>query len=380
MNEASDNSQANDDTRTTKTLGSHATEKPSKRSLFENMLVLEVFAGTGKLTAAVRKANLRGVAIDRSQSRAKGAITILDLTLEDDLKFLCDFIRENASSLVLIHFAPPCGTCSAARKRKLPVEVRQALQRSGMPEPVPLRSTAFPMGLPDLKGLDKYKVEQANTLYRATKQLALLALSLNIRISIENPTNSLFSLFWLTDPILELFQQFPGHFNVFHSCMMGGDRDKQTTWWCNGDFFETFNLLCSKDHEHKPWTPAVSGTGVHYPTSDEAEYPAILCDRVVSLVIQDLLQRGIKPVHTFEEQVERRRTTAVNSVAMGLLPRGQKLRPLVNEFASYQQYVLQPYQDTAIIFGNLPKGARIVIRNFCCGVKCGFPIQFIWII
>ena len=357
---ASDNSQADGNARTTKTLTSQTTPDPAKRALFENMLVLEIFAGTGNLTAAVRKANLRGVAIDRSHNRSKGAITILDLTLADDLKFLCDFIRENVSSLVLIHFAPPCGTCSAARKRKLPPEVRQALQSAGMPEPVPLRSAAFPMGLPELKGLDKYKVDQANKLYCATKQLALLALSLNIRISIENPTNS---LFWVTKPMLELFEEFPGNFNVFHSCMMGGDRDKQTTWWCNDAFFESFNLPCSKDHDHKPWTPAVSSTGVHYPTSDEAAYPAVLCDRVVALIVQDLIQRGISPIHTFEEQVKHRRATAVNSVAMGLLPRGQKLRPLVSEFATYKQYAVLPFQDTMIILSNLPKGARIVTRK-----------------
>ena len=92
--EASDNSQADGNARTTKTLTSQTTADPPKRALFENMLVLEIFAGTGKLTAAVRKANLRGVAIDRSHNRSKGAITILDLTLADDLKFLCDFIRE----------------------------------------------------------------------------------------------------------------------------------------------------------------------------------------------------------------------------------------------------------------------------------------------
>ena len=80
-------------------------------------------------------------------------------------------------------------------------------------------------------------------------------------------------------------------------------------------------------------------------------------------MLQELLQRGITPIHTFEDQVKHRRATAVNSVAMGLLPRGQKLRPLVNEFATYQQYVVLPYQDTIMLLSKLPQGARVVTRK-----------------
>ena len=65
-----------------------ATERPT---LFQNMLFLEIFAGTSSLTMEVRKTNLRGVAVDKTTERAKGPITILDLTLEEDLKFLEKF-------------------------------------------------------------------------------------------------------------------------------------------------------------------------------------------------------------------------------------------------------------------------------------------------
>ena len=41
--------------------------------------------------------------------------------------------------------------------------------------------------------------------------------------------------------------------------MMGGERQKQTTWWC------------------------LTADGVHYPTKDEAEYPKLLCQRVAAL-------------------------------------------------------------------------------------------------
>ena len=116
-------------------------------------------------------------------------------------------------NLCLIHLAPPCGTGSAARKRKLPQEISERLREAGITPPQPLRSEDFPMGMPHIAGLDLYKVEQANLLYEATKRIAMLAISLNIRVSIENPTNS---LFWKTDPIVELLQFHSGYINIFH--------------------------------------------------------------------------------------------------------------------------------------------------------------------
>ena len=336
----------------------------NRKILFENILFLEVFAGTSSLTIEVRKTNLRGVAVDKSSERSKGPSTILDLTKPEDLQFLMDFIRQEALNLCLIHFAPPCGTCSAARKRKLPSEVQAKLKDAGITPPQQLRSEQFPMGLPEIAGLDLYKVEQANRLYFATRDLALLAISLGIRVSMENPTDS---LFWKTDPIQELLQAHPGHCNIFHNCMMGGERQKQTTWWCNDEFFSSFNLLCSGDHPHKPWTPTLTGDGVHYPTKDEAEYPKLLCQRVAALLVADLQKRGIEQPQAISQQIDQRRTTAINSVAMGLLPRGQKLKPLVSEFGHYVQFAVKPDMDASYILPKLTKGARITDRKLLTG-------------
>jgi hypothetical protein len=82
--------------------------KTTRKQLFENMLALEVFA------------NLRGEAIDETVGRAKGPVTVLRLTVEEDVVFLSEFIRQKADNICLIHFAPPCGTRSATSKRRLP--------------------------------------------------------------------------------------------------------------------------------------------------------------------------------------------------------------------------------------------------------------------
>lgn len=156
------------------------------------------------------------------------------------------------------------------------------------------------MGLTGLKGLDVLKVELANKLYWATNELAKLAIALNIRASIKNPTNS---LFWCTDPMLHLSNFHKGAMNNFHSCMMGGDRFKQTSWWCSDEVFNSGNLPCSGDHAHKPWSPTISADGVHYLTKEEAEYSPLLCKRVTVFIVEELAQKGVVQPATVTEQV-----------------------------------------------------------------------------
>ena len=204
---------------------------------FENLICIEIFSGSGRLTAAIRKLGMRAVAVDRSAQRTKGPVTILDLTKPDDLRYLLNFIESEKDNIMLVHLAPPCGTASAARNRR-----HKHLEEAGFDLPVPLRSKEFPMGLPTLRGLDLTKVSLANDLYWATLTIAEKCIQLNVTVSIENPENS---LFWLTDPIQQLFRICPGNLNVFDSCMMGGDRDKATAWWCSDDLFSSLNLRCN---------------------------------------------------------------------------------------------------------------------------------------
>ena len=93
-------------------------------------------------------------------------------------------------TILYVHFAPPCGTASAARDIK--------------PGPPPLRSTSFPMGLPGLNFVQQTRVKKANFLYKWTWKLIKLLDSKNIGWSVENPASS---LMWITDPFVEMVQQ-----------------------------------------------------------------------------------------------------------------------------------------------------------------------------
>ena len=325
---------------------------------YEDAIVLEVFSGSGRLSMEVRKLGLRAVAFDKTNARTKGPTTLLNLTKESDIAFLEQYIRAERHHIVVIHLSPPCGTCSAARERALP-----ALASMGVDPPRPLRSVQYPAGLPDLAGLDRAKVEQANLLYEATKRLVIFAHGMHIRVSIENPLSS---LFWSVPCIKSMLDTIGGHDTVFDTCMMGGERDKAIKWWCSDAFFSSLNVRCSRDHDHAPWQHSFSSRWSPNPPTDEAAYPLLLCERIASLVQQSLADMGIRPPATLEQQTATRASSAVNAMTMGFLPRGQKLRPLVSEFGAYQSVAVSlqlPAINLARLLRQFPAGARVVSRK-----------------
>ena len=76
-----------------------------------DIYVLELFAGTARLTKHFRKKGFRGLAFDKSSKRAESQeILEFDLSVQDELASLLSFIRTKADQIALVHMAPPCGT------------------------------------------------------------------------------------------------------------------------------------------------------------------------------------------------------------------------------------------------------------------------------
>ena len=153
----------------------------AKGAAWKNLLVVEIFAGTVRLSRAFTRRDFRVSSVDHTSKRSTGLITILDLTKDEDLNFLLDFLKAELDVLVYIHLAPPCGTASAARGIPVP----------NCPEdtqPAPLRTKAFPNGLPGLVGLNLLKVEKANCLYNATAKIVKFCALHNILVSITLST------------------------------------------------------------------------------------------------------------------------------------------------------------------------------------------------
>ena len=98
--------------------------------MFENILFLEVLVGD----------SCKQWLLTKVQKERKCAAQPFGLTNSEDLQFLMDFIKQEALNLCLFHFAPPCGACSAARKRESPLEVQAKLKDGGIAPPLQLRS------------------------------------------------------------------------------------------------------------------------------------------------------------------------------------------------------------------------------------------------
>lgn len=59
-------------------------------------------------------------------------------------------------------------------------------------QPQPLRSDDYPDGLPNLSDKDEVSVDSANASYKATADLLLPLIGLNISVSIEKSEKALF--------------------------------------------------------------------------------------------------------------------------------------------------------------------------------------------
>ena len=144
---------------------------------------LEVCAGSGRLTAALRHFGLDAWGIDHKRSKLvpeTAAMLTLDLTDKKDIATLWRLLAH--PQLIFVHMAPPCGTCSRARDRAL----------RGVPGggPPPLRSPDFPEGFPDLADRlpdGHARVVAANAIYQLLVEIALYLLSRGIAWAMENP-------------------------------------------------------------------------------------------------------------------------------------------------------------------------------------------------
>ena len=155
-----------------------------RNSAINDLFILEICAGSARLTKAARNQGFKGLAFDHSDNRSCG-IEICNIELADpqQLQDLLEFRTVEAHRIAAIWIAPSCGTASRARERPLPGQV------SG---PKPLRSSNQPDQLDGLSGVDKLKVEKANQLYDSVSVIALRADILDICVGIENPSNARF--------------------------------------------------------------------------------------------------------------------------------------------------------------------------------------------
>ena len=324
----------------------------------DELLCVEVCAGSARLTKTCRQMGLRGLAVDRSKERSCGTdILILDLTVDSQLQLLLDLLRAEKDKLLMVFIAPPCGTASRARGRP----IKSSLLK-GRKAPVPLRTDAQPDGKDGLSKTDKLKTELANQLYDAIATLVLFVHSLGVCVVVENPKNS---LYWATSFSRRYLDKVLGFWTDFHNCCHGGTRDKLTRFWCNKQWMAPLQIFCDNSHVHESWRPRVRDGQLMFPTAQEAAYPWLLCTRIINVVIKEAEAMGSVQLHTLAQQMGQDDFTKMNRYIFGALPRSAKIRPLVHEFA-LTTWVMTPAQHTDYageVLNKFTKGAKIISRT-----------------
>ena len=324
-----------------------------------DLLFLEIFAGTARLSKVARDVGIQILPIDKTNARASQFfVAQYDLANADDVEALVELIKTERHRILAIHLAPACGTASRAREKKL-----SSLAKRGFKIPVPLRSKEKPMGLDGLQGLDKVRTESANLVYSATAVIVRLCIELQVLCSVENPANS---LFWFFPEIAELLDK--GFRVDFHNCMHGGTRNKLTTWWATQNVFGELSILCDGRHEHAKWNPKPVGQKLAFPTAEEAAYPILLCKRLIAILLSYAKMLGAEQPSTLQEQLPASTVTSHRWI-LNMLPRGKRMKPLVSEFQTYKQFAIDAVSDPekTEIFQSLPKGSRIVQRRLQWG-------------
>ncbi len=259
---------------------------------------VESFCGSAGLTRELQRVGFEALGIDweKCEHVPRGRVLRLDLSTTHGQQIMQRALLH--PRLAYVHFSPPCGTCSRARERK----IKASLLAAGVFEPKPLRSEAFPEGLPDLAAKfpsQVIRVKTANVLYRWCTDAALQLHARGIPWTMENPRRSLF--WWLpctlrTAPsTLSEVQDV-----VFQNCMHGGKRDKWTRLRCgHADAFAALQATCDRSHQHAPWGPKSPSCGGFY-SAEEAEFPQQLCQKMAKAAWEAAEACGINLGATIE--------------------------------------------------------------------------------
>ena len=208
--------------------------------------------------------------------------------------------------------------------------------------PKPLRNETHLLGLPDLQGADKTKVELANQLYQCAISILMLCFRLQCMLSIENPARS-----WIWQLLALLVRQTGNQSFIqwyselesvyFDACAHGSARDKRTKLLASAGLFNALAQDCPGDHTHLSWQPYKSDGVVVFPTAQEAEYPTLLCNRMADCILQKAQTQNVVPV--LSQRLK-------DLLKLGLGQQTVRHPPLVPEFVDYK-YLDTPTSDPA---------------------------------
>ena len=236
---------------------------------------LEVFSGCARLSRAFAENGLDAQAWDTADA-------VWADVLQDDVFKRLSCLIENGEALVL-WLGTPCQSFTAARKN------------DGL-GPGPLRSPAFPLGLPGLRGHDAVAVSTGNRLAECSARLFRHAHGRGAIACIENPATS---YLWQHPSIAGLLRLQNVVLVTLHYCQFGERWKKPTSLMvANAPAMHAVALTCESSRG------ICSATGCHHiqlrgrdPTGTfwtlrAQPYPTKLCQLIASTILQQLKERS----------------------------------------------------------------------------------------
>ena len=241
-----------------------------EHSALHDALVVEIFAGTGGITAWIRKAGLNSsFGVDSVKQRhPKAPIIILNLLTPEGERLLWQYLKN--PRVIGVWMAPTCGAASKARE----------IKNGGPP---PLRDDFWPDGFTNLPASDFERVLKANALYNLTTDVMLFCFQEGLFFFVENPFTS---VFWKTSAFRRAAMQIPLFFQAHAACAYGSRRPKRTMLVSNVQEVEMICHGCPGNHIHLKWGQVQIGNRRVFATAEEKHYPNGLCALVSKVVLQ----------------------------------------------------------------------------------------------
>ena len=224
------------------------------------MFCLEIFAGSARLTASLRRSGFTdSVGLDsKLRARLPAPVLCIDL-LDDKSRPIVDSLLDSPN-LCYIHFRPPV---------------------------TPGRSLQHPDGLPDLQARDSTlydRVSRVNRLWNLTGEILTRSFQAGILFSCENPTAS---HLWASSGFAPHSIDLPLLRTTFDHCAYGGSRPKTSLLLHCVPMLSSLDKRCDGRHPHASWSPVVGTFGRHDDLS-----PNDLCRDWASLLLQQLVAFG----------------------------------------------------------------------------------------
>ena len=328
---------------------------------------VELCCGSANLCKAFTKKSISALGIDHRFNKSKPTTPYieLDLSTEQGQMTARAVLEENKPEIV--HAGPPCGTASRARERP----IKKSLLARGAPYPRPLRTEAWPRGIPGLSGVDLAKVSAANAIYDFILDYFLQRYENDELFSLENPETS---LFWFLEKAVKL-RRLPKILDVcFSQCLHGGLRPVRRRWLTNIRTLIELMGDCpgiSDIHIHAPFRIFRGPEGWKFDTAEEATYPDELCQKYVTLSKRVMSsptrphaeKRAIRPENEQMSEEEHMAKKRFLRSSIGLFIRGNKYPQLIPEFLERKLMITNAEIGNIIScgdghFGKVLKGKR----------------------